>query len=602
MCIQPLTISSNRDGEARQEGLQGMHRFRVWAPQAKRVGVVVDGARFELEGEARGWWAATVEQAGPGARYGYLLDEEEKPLPDPQSEWQPDGVHGLSALIDHSSFQWRDAHWRPRTLASSVIYELHVGTFTPQGTLDAAIGKLDYLAELGITHVELMPLGSFEGDRGWGYDGVALSAPLPAYGGPEAVKRFVDAAHAGGLAVLIDVVYNHFGPAGNYTGKFGPYITDLHMTPWGGAVNFEDAGSAEVREFFIANALMWLRDYHMDGLRVDAVHAFIDRSATHFLRQLEEEVRALGNHTGKHYLVIAESDLNNPRLVQAREAGGYGLDAQWNDDFHHALWSVLHQETIGYYEDFGSMADLAKALKEVFVYQGQYSQFRRRNHGRPVAGLPADRFLGYIQNHDQVGNRAQGERITHLVDRGRAKIAAALVLLGPFVPMVFQGEEFAASTPFQYFTHFEDKELGRLVSEGRRREFVAFGWAPEQVPDAQDEQTFLRSKLRWEETGEGEHAEMLEWYRRLIALRHQEPHLTSGMLDRESVIFGEEQKWLRMMRGSIEVALNAGESEIKLPLTHEPEMLMASSEQVALETDGLRLSPGSVAVLRLRPR
>ena len=312
----------------------------------------------------------------------------------------------------------RDEGWRPPTLASSVIYELHVGTFTPEGTLDAAIGRLEYLRELGITHVELMPLAAAEGERGWGYDGVALYAPLEAYGGPDAVKRFVDAAHQRGLSVLIDVVYNHFGPSGNYTGKFGPYITDQHKTPWGGAVNFEDAGSAEVREFFIDNALMWLRDYHFDGLRIDAVHAFIDRSAIHFLEQLEEEVRTLGNHTGRHYAVIAESDLNDPRLVTAREAGGYGLDAQWSDDFHHALWVVLTGERTGYYQDFGSMADLATAIREAFVYQGQYSPHRKRNHGRSIGALPADRFLGFIQNHDQVGNRAQGERLSQIVDVG----------------------------------------------------------------------------------------------------------------------------------------------------------------------------------------
>ncbi len=575
-----------------------MHRFKVWAPRAGRVDVVVDGERHSMEAAPRGWWTAVVEAAHPGSRYGFLLDEDEKPVPDPQSEWQPDGVHGLSALVDHKAFQWNDARWRPPTLASGVIYELHVGTFTPEGTLDAAIGKLDYLAELGISHVELMPLASAEGKRGWGYDGVAIFAPLEAYGGPEAVKRFVDAAHARNLAVLVDVVYNHFGPSGNYTGKFGPYITERHMTPWGGAVNFEDEGSSEVRQFFIDNALMWLRDYHFDGLRVDAVHAFIDRSAIHFLRQMEEEVRALGNHTGKHYVVIAESDLNNPRLVQAREAGGYGLDAQWSDDFHHALWCVLFHEPTGYYEDFGSMADLAKALKEVFVYQGQYSQFRKRNHGRPTGGLPSDRFLGYIQNHDQVGNRARGDRLTHLVGVDRAKIAAALVLLGPFVPMLFQGEEYAASTPFQYFTHFEDKELARLVSEGRKKEFVAFGWKPEDVPDPQDEATFYRSKLRWEEAGEGEHAEMLDWYRRLIALRYQESSLTCGMLDRERVSFDEERRWLRLMRGAIEVAVNFGESEVSLPVVCGAKILLASHCEVQLQPKSLLLPPNGVAVLR----
>jgi maltooligosyltrehalose trehalohydrolase len=427
---------------------------------------------------------------------------------------------------------------------------------------------------------------------------VALYAPLEAYGGPDAVKRFVDAAHARGLAVLIDVVYNHFGPSGNYTGKFGPYITDHHKTPWGGAVNFEDAGSAEVREFFIENALMWLGDYHFDGLRVDAVHAFIDRSATHFLEQLEKAVRDLANHTGNEYVVIAESDLNDPRLVTAREAGGYGLDAQWSDDFHHALWAVLTGERAGYYADFGAMADLAKAITKVFVYHGQYSRYRRRNHGLPVGALPANRFLGYIQNHDQVGNRAQGDRLSHVVDIGRVKIAAAMVLLGPFVPMLFAGEEFAASTPFQYFTDFHDKELGRLVSEGRRKDFAAFGWSPEQVPDPQAEGTFLRSKLRWDEPGEGIHAEVLDWHRRLIRLRREEIALTSGELADVRVSFDEREKWLWMTRGPIHVIFNAGASEVRLPVVQRYEALLVSNVEVACEAEYLDLPAGGVAVLR----
>lgn len=575
-----------------------MHRFRVWGPRAKRVSVLVDGERYAMTSEPRGWWGATVEKAQAGSRYGFLLDDDAKALPDPRSARQPDGVHGLSEVVDHSAFAWTDAMWRPPTLGSGVIYELHVGTFTPEGTLDAAIAKLDYLRELGITHVSLMPLAAAEGDRGWGYDGVALYAPLEAYGGPDAVKRFMDAAHHRGLAVLIDVVYNHFGPSGNYTGKFGPYITDHHRTPWGGAVNFEDAGSAEVRQFFIENALMWLRDYHFDGLRIDAVHAFIDRSAKHFLEQLEEAVRELENHTGKHYAVIAESDLNDPRLVTAPEAGGYGLDAQWSDDFHHALWTVLTGETTGYYKDFGSMADLAKAIRQAFVYQGQYSGHRRRNHGMPMGALPADRFLGYIQNHDQVGNRAQGERLSHVVDIGRAKIGAAMVLLGPFVPMLFAGEEFAASSRFQYFTDFHDKELGRLVSEGRRKEFVAFGWSPEEVPDPQAEETFLQSKLCWEERDNGVHAEMLDWHRRLIRLRQEESALTSRKLADVTVRFEEKEKWLWMTRGPIEVAFNAGRSEVRLPVEHRYEVLLGSVPEIAYAQDGLVLPAASVAVLR----
>ena len=597
-------------------------------PRATRVSVVVDGERHRMESEPRGWWSATVEQAHAGSRYGFLLDENSNensnenssensdensnenpdgsldttpvpdPLPDPRSARQPDGVHGLSELVDHSAFAWNDDLWRPPALGSGVLYELHVGTFTQSGTLDAAIGRLEYLRELGVTHIQLMPLAAAEGARGWGYDGVALYAPLEAYGGPDAVKRFVNAAHRRGLAALIDVVYNHFGPSGNYTGKFGPYITDHHKTPWGGAVNFEDAGSAEVREFFIENALMWLREYHFDGLRIDAVHAFIDRSATHFLEQLEEAVRALGAHTGKQYALIAESDLNDPRLMTAREAGGYGLDAQWSDDFHHALWTVLTGETTGYYQDFGSMADLAKAIREAFVYQGQYSLYRKRNHGRSIGALTADRFLGYIQNHDQVGNRALGERLSQVVDIGRAKIGAAMVLLGPFVPMLFAGEEFAASTPFQYFTDFQDAELGRLVSEGRRREFTAFGWAPEEIPDPQARETFLRSKLRWEELGEGAHAEMLEWYRRLIALRREEIALTCTELRQVQVSFDEAQKWLRMKRDAIEVVFNAGATAVSLPVLPSQKMLLASTPEVVCDAHRLRLPPGSVAILR----
>jgi maltooligosyltrehalose trehalohydrolase len=575
-----------------------MHRFRIWAPRAERVSVLVDGEQHAMEREPRDWWAATVEAAHAGSRYGFLIDDEETPVPDPRSQRQPDGVHGFSEVVDHSAFAWSDVEWHPPTLGSAVIYELHVGTFTPEGTLDAAIGRLEYLRDLGITHVTLMPLASAEGDRGWGYDGVALYAPLEAYGGPDAVKRFVDAAHAHGLAVLIDVVYNHFGPSGNYTGKFGPYITDHHKTPWGGAVNFEDAGAAEVRKFFIENALMWLGDYHFDGLRVDAVHAFIDRSATHFLEQLERAVRGLANHTGKNFMVIAESDLNDPRLVTAREAGGFGLDAQWSDDFHHALRTVLADETVGYYADFGSITDLARAITEVFVYQGQYSEHRKREHGRPVGALPANRFLGYIQNHDQVGNRAQGDRLSHLVDIGRVKIAAAMVLMGPFVPMLFAGEEFAASTPFQYFTDFHDRELGRLVSEGRRKEFVAFGWSPEEVPDPQAEETYLRSKLRWDELQEGVHAEVLDWYRRLIRLRRQEIALTSGELADTRVSFDEEQKWLWMTRGPINVIFNAGVSGVRLPVVRRYEALLVSSAEVTCEAEYLDLPAGSVAILR----
>ncbi len=576
-----------------------MHTFQIWAPLAKSLEVEVGGKRYPLTKGRRDWWEAQVAEAGPGTDYAYLVGGEEPPVPDPRSEWQPKGIHGPSRLLDHAAFRWTDENWRAPTLASGIVYEMHVGTFTPEGTLDAVIGKLDYLKDLGITHVELLPLASSPGERGWGYDGVALFAPQESYGGPDAVKRFVDAAHSRGLAVLIDVVYNHFGPVGNYTGKFGPYITESHHTPWGGAMNFEEEGSAEVRQFFCDNALMWLRDYHFDGLRVDAVHAFIDRSAIHFLEQLADEVKELGTTNGRHYVVIAESDLNDPRLVSAKEAGGYGLEAQWSDDFHHALWSVLTGETTGYYKDFGSIADLAKTLREVFVYSGQYSDFRKRNHGRPVVGLPGYRFLGYIQNHDQVGNRATGERLGHQVDAGRLKIAAAVVLTAPFVPMLFEGEEFAASTPFQYFTDHHDPEMGRLVSEGRKKEFAAFGWKPEDVPDPQEAATFLRSKLNWSEITEPPHAEILEWHKRLIALRRSRIRLTDGNLQTVDVHFDENAKWLSMTRGDLEVSFNLGEGPVRITLPAAKTLLLSSDAAVAFNGNEVTLPPSTVAILEL---
>ncbi len=479
------------------------------------------------------------------------------------------------------------------------LYELHIGTFTPEGTLDAAQLHLPYLKDLGITHVELMPVNAFPGNRGWGYDGVSLFAPQDAYGGPEALKRFVNACHQHGLAVLLDVVYNHLGPSGNYLGKFGPYFTHLHSTPWGDAVNLEDAGSYEVRRFFCDNALMWLRDYHFDGLRLDAVHAYMDRCAIHFMEQLTTEVRALEAETGRRFAVIAESDLNDPRLVKAPEAGGYGMDAQWSDDFHHSLVTVLTGDCSGYYSDFGTMADLAKALKSAFVYDGIYAPHRDRIHGRPVGELTAWRFLGYSQNHDQVGNRAEGERLCQLVDAGRAKIAAVLVFTAPFVPMLFQGEEWAASSPFQYFTDHEDAELGRLVSEGRKKEFVAFGWNPDDIPDPQDEQTFLRSKLKWEEQTSKQHAEMLDWYKQVIALRKSHPELTDGSLKELKVEYSEEEKWLVMRRGSLEIVVNLKNQPLKRQIPPASKLLLSSSAATKIDQASLNLPPDAVAILKV---
>ena len=576
-----------------------MHRFRVWAPAAKQVEIEIGTERTALRKIGGGWWEASIPQAGPGSDYAYVLDGQEPAVPDPRSQWQPHGVHGASRVVDDSAFVWSDRGWHAPAFASGIVYELHVGTFTPEGTLDAAIAHLDYLVDLGITHVELLPLAAFAGERGWGYDGVDLFAVHEPYGGPAGLKRFVDAAHGKGLAVLLDVVYNHFGPAGAYLGKFGPYLTHSHTTPWGDAVNFEDAGSHEVRRFFCDNALMWLRDYHIDGLRLDAVHAYMDRSAINFMEQLAEEVDELGGESGKKFVLIAESDLNDPRLVTPRDKGGYGLDAAWSDDFHHALVTVLTGERQGYYADFGSVEDLAKSLEHIFIYDGQYSAYRDRTHGRPAPpDISGSRFLGYSQNHDQVGNRARGERLSHLAGLDAAKIAAALVLLGPFVPMLFQGEEFASSAPFQYFTD-HDEELGRLVSEGRKKEFVAFGWDPEDVPDPQAEETFNNSKLDWSEVDSEPHKSMLEWYRALIRLRKTTPALMDGRMESVNVRFEDTDasKWISVHRGTVQVVCNLGDDSFRLPLPAGFLVCLKSVAGEVVDRDRITLPPKSVVVL-----
>ncbi|HEX9994143.1 MAG TPA: malto-oligosyltrehalose trehalohydrolase [Acidimicrobiales bacterium] len=578
-----------------------MTTFRVWAPAAGRsVEVVVGGDRYPMTAEERGWWGTEVAGAGPGTDYAYSVDGGE-PRPDPRSPWQPEGVHGPSRVVDHSAFAWTDATWSAPPLASAVVEEVHVGTFTPEGTFDGVIGRLDHLVDLGVTHVELLPVAEFPGSRGWGYDGVDLYAPHSAYGGPDGLKRLVDACHARGLAVLLDVVYNHLGPAGNYLSTYGPYFTDRYRTPWGDALNFDGPGSDGVREHFVANAIMWLRDYHVDGLRLDAVHAIVDTSATHLLEEIAERVEALSAEVGRSLVVVAESDLNDPRVVRRREVGGYGMDAQWSDDFHHALHVTLTGETSGYYEDFGEdpVGCLATALRQAFVAAGGHSAHRDRRHGRLPAGVPGWRFLGYAQNHDQVGNRATGERLSQLVDEGRLRVAAALVLTAPFVPMLFQGEEWGASTPFQYFTAHDDPDLGRAVSEGRRREFASFGWAPEDVPDPQDPATFERSRLRWDEVGEEPHAGLLDWHRRLIALRRSTPDLLDGRLDRVEVRVGPAEGLLTVRRGSVLVAVNVGKEPAHVdlgPFLSTP-VALAWPGEVERTSEGLRLPPAGVAVL-----
>ncbi|HLI23620.1 MAG TPA: malto-oligosyltrehalose trehalohydrolase [Acidimicrobiales bacterium] len=586
-----------------------MTRFAVWAPGHRRVELVLDDRRVDMEADPEaadrpgsgppdrwGWWSVGVEGAGPGTRYRFSVDGG-PPRPDPRSRWQPHGVDGPSAVDDPRSFPWSDGGWRGARLAGAVIYELHVGTFSAEGTFEGAIAHLDHLVDLGVTAVEIMPVAEASGERGWGYDGVDLWAPHHAYGGPRGLRRLVDACHARGLAAVLDVVYNHLGPAGNYLAEFGPYFTDRYRTPWGQAVNFDGEGSDGVRRFVIDNALMWLSDYHFDGLRLDAVHAIYDDSALHVLEEMALSVDALADHLGRPLWLIAESDRNDARLVRSREAGGYGLAASWDDDYHHALHSALTGERSGYYADYGSLTQVGRALERVFVYGRDWSPFRRRHHGRPVGDVPASRFVVCAQNHDQVGNRAVGERLAALTSTGRLHVAAALVLLGPCVPMLFQGEEWGASTPFQYFTAHEDPQLGRAVSEGRRREFGAFGWDPADVPDPQDPATFERSRLDWRELASEPHAGLLRWHRRLIALRRAYPELTDGRLDAVEVEVKEEDGSLRLRRGRVTLAVNIGSEAVVVPAVHGGTLALASHPDVVLDDARLVLPPDTVGVV-----
>ncbi|GAA3425564.1 malto-oligosyltrehalose trehalohydrolase [Streptosporangium sandarakinum] len=572
------------------------HEFRVWAPTRERVELVLGERRLPMRRSGDGWWERSVEEAGPGTDYAYSLDGG-PPRPDPRSPYQPYGPHGPSRLVDHAAFGWTDDRWRGTPLPGAVLYELHVGTFSPAGTFDGAIEYLPHLAELGVDAVELMPVAEFSGGRGWGYDGVSLFAPHHAYGGPDGLKRLVDACHAHGLGVVMDVVYNHLGPSGNYLPEFGPYFTGRHSTNWGDAVNFDGPGSDEVRAFVVDNALMWLRDYHVDGLRLDAVHAIADDSAVHVLERLAEEVEALAAHVRRPLFLIAESDLNDPRFVRGREAGGYGLDAAWADEWHHALHAVLTGERSGYYSDFGPLSLLAKGLRQAWVYDGTWSPHRGRAHGRSPAGLSGHRFVVCAQNHDQVGNRARGERGSALMSEGRLRIAAALLFTAPFVPMLFQGEEWGATTPFQYFTDHEDPELGRAVSEGRRREFAAFGWEPDQVPDPQDPATFERSRLDWSERDKEVQGRLLDWHRELIALRRRVPALTDGRLDRVRADCDEDTGLLVVERGPVLVAVNLGAETLTVPSRGRGHVLAASDPEVALSGTDLTLPPDTVAIL-----
>jgi maltooligosyltrehalose trehalohydrolase len=524
--------------------------FRVWAPRAQQVEVRIvapDQRIIPLRRGERGYHQAVAESVGPGAHYFYRL-EGEKERPDPASRFQPEGVHGPSQVVD-PRFPWDDASWFGIPLRDYIIYELHVGTFTAEGTFAAVVPHLEQLKEIGITALELMPVAQFPGSRNWGYDGTYPFAVQNSYGGPDGLKRLANACHQRGLAVVLDVVHNHLGPEGNYLGDFAPYFTDRYRTPWGPAVNFDGPNSDEVRRFFIENALYWVTEFHVDALRIDAVHAILDFSAKPFLQELAEAVHAQSERLNRRIYLIAESDLNDARLIRSPEVGGFGLDAQWNDDFHHALHTLLTGEHTGYYEDFGEIRHLVKAHREGFVYSGAYSGYRRRRHGNSSRSLPAHRFVVFAQNHDQVGNRPGGERLSWLVSFEALKLAAGVVLLSPFVPLLFMGEEYGETAPFEYFVSHSDPGLIEAVRRGRREEFAAFRW--QGVPsDPQDEATFLQAKVNHELRRQGDHRVLLDFYREVMRLRKELPALNRLSLEHLEVDWLERDRVLVLRRWS----------------------------------------------------
>ena len=611
----------------------------LWAPAAHDVEVewsLDDGPaeRSPMEAKGDGWWrweAPPVELTAPSGGapapepgtaaypcldYGFRLDGGDV-TPDPRSAWQPHGVHGESRWFDVTRHTWHDATWagpqHGEGVLGAVVYELHVGTFTPEGTLDAAQRRLQHLVDLGVDVVELMPVASWPGRWNWGYDGVGPWAVDDEYDGPAALQRFVDACHGLGLGVCLDVVYNHLGPVGNYLSRFGPYFSDAHPTPWGDGFNLDGPGSLHVRRWIIDNALRWFADFHVDALRLDAVHELKDDSEQHVLAQLADEVSNLSARLGRPLDLIAESDLNDPQTVTPTADGGLGMDAQWDDDIHHALHVTLTGETQGYYGDFagrcpampdgGPLSVLAKTLTSAFLHDGRWSSFREAEWGAPVDRRKVDgrRFLAYLQTHDQVGNRAVGDRISAVVSPGRQAIGAALYLTAPYTPMVFMGEEWAASTPFQFFTDFDDPALKQAVTEGRRREFEAHGWAAEDVPDPQDEQTYRRSQLDWAELHEGQHARMFAWYRALIALRRNEFDLGNGDLESVVVDFDEDAGWLVVRRGAYRIVANLAESRWTVPLDAAPDRVVLAWEplQTRLRGQGVHLPPFTAAVVRM---
>jgi len=595
-------------------GADGGVTFSVWAPRRRALSVrlsdpVTGAPRGELPMTrgADGVFTARVDAglAPAGSDYAYVLPDVGA-RPDPVSRHQPRGVHAPSRIVAADGFGWTDARWRGVPRADLVLYELHVGTFSPEGTFDGVAARLPHLRDLGVTAVELMPVAAFPGDRNWGYDGVYLYAPHTAYGGPDGLKRLVDACHAHGLALILDVVYNHLGPEGNYLGDYGPYFTDRYRTPWGDALNFDGPDSDQVRRFFVDNALHWLTEYHVDGLRLDAIQGIYDFSARPILQEIADAFAAEAARLGRAAWLIAESDLNDPRVIRPKDMGGLGLDAQWSDDFHHALHAVVTGNRRGYFADFGRVADIAKAITASFVYEGQHAPHRSRRHGAPAAADPGDRFVSFIQNHDQVANAYQGRRIAQVAGHARQKVAAMILFSTPALPLLFHGEEWAEEAPFDYFTSHGDPALAEAVRKGRHQEYLHLldegtdmaAWA-----DPQAEETFRRSKLGWESIDRGPHAEMLGFYRALIALRRRVAPLRNLRKDLTEVTHDEAGRWLTILRvdaggDATLTGANLGDAPAQIHLPPGAwRRLLATDETPPVDPHGtLRLAPSTAAI------
>lgn len=573
--------------------------IEVWAPRAPRVRLRRPGHDDqEMSARSDGWWAIDVA-LGDGDEYGFVLGDGDDARADPRSRRQPRGVHDLSAHVDDGRFAWTDGDWTGRQLAGGIVYEMHLGTFTPEGTLDAAIDRLDHLVDLGVSHVELLPVNAFNGEWNWGYDGVLWYAVHEAYGGPDAYRRFVDAAHARGLAVIQDVVYNHLGPSGNHLPEFGPYLRDGSRNDWGDSLDLDQPA---VRSFIIDNALMWLRAYHVDGLRLDAVHALHDDGPVHILQALAEASDALSAQLGRPLTLIAESDMNDPTLILPREAGGYGLTAQWSDDWHHAVHVAATGETAGYYADFADPEALPKTWAAGFYHDGTFSSFRGRAHGRPVPReVPTWRLVTFAQDHDQIGNRAAGDRLSQTLPYGRLAVLAVLTLTAPGTPMLFMGEEWGASTPWAFFTSHPEDWLADAVRTGRRSEFARMGWDESVIPDPQDPETFRRSKLDWQESTRGDHARLLALYRDLASLRRRIPELTdpdsahaAGMVMPAQAEPG--RRAFRLSRGAVDVLVNL--TADPLDFGDVEGVLLATDPGVVADAGTLTLPPDCAAVVR----